>query len=416
MISERPPKHLILFLAANPATVPRLALDEECRAIEDELVRTSGRDAFEFRSKWVVTIDEMMRHLNQLQPAVIHFSGHGGDGAELHIQHAPTSAARRDVATSSDPGIALHGQSQASQMVSAHALAEMIRTAAPHTKLVVLNACYTDTVADALTNVSDCVVGMSGSIGDDAARAFSIGFYRALGYGRSIGNAVEQANAGLTAYQFPGNARPMYKTRRGIDANQVTLPPGPAAQAQPGSASASPRDPSGSFSAARRFLSSLSGARNNSTSDDLFEASLAHYATVASATKDFIDLIEDRLIQWFDNHSFQSFVPDDDWRTKIPRRPLETDIFVSISVRGRFEQEKCKLEIGLWWRPHRDGSVEIYAGLHDVPWCRKLRPMNAPTRRDVTSYTAYLLRDAANANPDSLLDELEASARIARSS
>src|SRR5689334_24004188 len=70
-------KHRILFLAANPSTGSRLALDEECAAIERELRMTAHRDDFDFRSKWAVTVDEMMRHLGELQPTIIHFSGHG---------------------------------------------------------------------------------------------------------------------------------------------------------------------------------------------------------------------------------------------------------------------------------------------------------------------------------------------------
>src|SRR5262249_37760694 len=50
--SPRPPmKHTILFLAANPAGTDRLALDEECAAIERELRMTPARDDFEFGSR-----------------------------------------------------------------------------------------------------------------------------------------------------------------------------------------------------------------------------------------------------------------------------------------------------------------------------------------------------------------------------
>ena len=66
----RPPRpatarHVILFLAANPAETTRLALDEECAAIERELRMTTGRDDFDFRSRWAVSVDEAMRALNE---------------------------------------------------------------------------------------------------------------------------------------------------------------------------------------------------------------------------------------------------------------------------------------------------------------------------------------------------------------
>lgn len=66
-----------MFLAANPDLLDPLALDEECSAIERELRMTTNRDDFELRSKWAITTDEMARHLLELQPEIVHFSGHG---------------------------------------------------------------------------------------------------------------------------------------------------------------------------------------------------------------------------------------------------------------------------------------------------------------------------------------------------
>lgn len=127
-------KHRILFLAANPAATPRLALDEECRAIQHELRLASDRGAFEFHANWAVDIHEMMRHLNEFQPTVIHFSGHGGHSGELHISPGAQPFAHRDIEPASRPAaIHLHGETQGAQGVSALALAAMIRTAAPST-------------------------------------------------------------------------------------------------------------------------------------------------------------------------------------------------------------------------------------------------------------------------------------------
>ena len=88
---------------------------------------------------------------------------------------------------------------------------------------MVLNACFTEAAADALRNVVDCVVGMRGAIGDTAARAFAVGFYRALGYRRSVGNAVEQAVATLAAWSLADEQLPVCRTHDGITADQVVL-------------------------------------------------------------------------------------------------------------------------------------------------------------------------------------------------
>jgi hypothetical protein len=218
-------KHRILFLAANPSKGSGVALDKECAAIETELRLTSHRDDFEFHSKWAVTVDEMMRHLGELQPTIIHFSGHGA---------APTgnrsSATTRDIVPAGESadapsGIYLLDDHGGPQLVTARALTMMIKSAAASARVVVLNACYSEPQADAVRSVVDCVVGMAGAIHDDAARSFAVGFYRALGNRRSVGNAVEQSVATLAAKGMPDEVLPRCLTRNGVDAYQVTLDP-----------------------------------------------------------------------------------------------------------------------------------------------------------------------------------------------
>src|SRR5262245_41588151 len=86
-------RDIILFLAANPSHTTQLALEQECAAIDRELRLAAHRD-FEFEPRWAVTIDELMRQLNALQPTVIHFSGHGSGGA----RGARASTSLRDIA------------------------------------------------------------------------------------------------------------------------------------------------------------------------------------------------------------------------------------------------------------------------------------------------------------------------------
>jgi CHAT domain len=220
-------RHVILFLAANPSETTRLALDEECAAVERELRMTTGRDDFDFRSKWAVSVDEMMRHLNELQPTIIHFSGHGGGSTGIYLEDGRRAApaVHRDISAGcSDAGIYLQDEHRQQQHVRARALAQMIGSAAPSARLVVLNACFSDPAAEALRNMVDCVVGMSGAIGDDAARSFAVGFYRALGHRRSVGNAFDQAVATLAGKRLPGEHLPVCRTRDGVSAAQVTLP------------------------------------------------------------------------------------------------------------------------------------------------------------------------------------------------
>lgn len=197
-----PRPHLILFLAANPHATSRLELGEECAQIQRELQMARHRDDFRFESRWAVSIDELMRHLQELDPAVIHFSGHGGN-----------------------TGLILQDEQGRPQPVSTRALAMMIQATALSARVVVLNACYTTGQADALREAVDCVVGMNGAIGDAAARAFAVRFYGALGNRRSIANAVASGVAALAARQLPDELLPRCVTRRGVAADQVVLSP-----------------------------------------------------------------------------------------------------------------------------------------------------------------------------------------------
>lgn len=196
-----PKKHVILFLAANPCASSLLKLGEECAEIQRELKMTLNRDDFHFESRWAVSIDEFMRHLTELDPTVLHFAGHGGNTSGLMLQDE-------------------QGQLQE---VSARALAMMVDAAAHNVRVVVLNACYSAAQIDLLRTKVDCIVGMDGAIGDDAARAFAIRFYGALGNRRSIGNAVAQGIATLAAKQLADAALPRCLTRDGVDAHKLVL-------------------------------------------------------------------------------------------------------------------------------------------------------------------------------------------------
>jgi CHAT domain len=215
-------KNVILFLASDPVGTTRLAVDEECAAIERELRMTYGRHNFALHSRWAVTIDEMMRHLNELEPRIVHFSGHGGRSERCGLD-VLRGEHRASGGLPASAGIQLRDEQRRPRNVTARALARMIGSAAPSTRLVVLNACFSHRVARSLRGVVDCVVGMRGAIGDEAAHAFAASFYRALGFHRSVGNAVAQAVATLAAKQFPDEHLPVCVTRNGVCADEIVL-------------------------------------------------------------------------------------------------------------------------------------------------------------------------------------------------
>lgn len=191
-------KHTILFLAANPSGTDRRALDREAHSIRAELKRSGYRDRFEFQSWWAAEPLDLLRALRELKPTVVHFSGHG-----------------------SPDGLLFQTAEGRTQVVSPAAIAETFGVAGASVKVVVLSACYSRASAEALLPHVDCVVGMGGSIHDDAARSFAIGFYGALGENESVEAAWRHGCAAINLTGLSDIERPQFNVRTGVDAAQL---------------------------------------------------------------------------------------------------------------------------------------------------------------------------------------------------
>lgn len=192
----------ILFFAANPIKSALLELDQEAKAIEQKIRAGEHRDFFSLKTQWAVTADDLLQALNEHLPGVVHFSGHGN---------------------ADPPGIVLHGMKGGHHFVTASALQRLFAAVGDNVKVVLLNACYSETQAFAIAEVVDCVIGMKGAVGDESARTFAASFYRALAFGRSVQNAFHQ---GLVAMSLEGQGDehlPQLLVKKGVDANAVFL-------------------------------------------------------------------------------------------------------------------------------------------------------------------------------------------------
>ena len=222
-------KHTILFLAANPLGTDRLALDREARAIQVELERGGCRDCFDFVTRWAVEPLDLLRELRKLRPTVVHFSGHGGEDVASAQLGAHTAG--RDVVVDATAqhsglrGLLFHGHAGGTQIVSATALKEAFGAAGSSVRLVVLNACYSEPEAQILLAQVGCVVGMAGSIHDEAARSFAIGFYGGLGERQSVAAAYKQGCAAISLEGFSGGTPPRLQARHDVNPEQLILTP-----------------------------------------------------------------------------------------------------------------------------------------------------------------------------------------------
>jgi len=191
----------ILFLAANPAGTKSLALDEECREIEQKIRAADYRDALNLITKWAVRPDDLLQHLNQFKPHIVHFSGHGSKREE----------------------IILSGNDRQPKAVDKAALRQLFSTLKDNIRLVILNACFSRPQAEAITEVIDCAIGMKRAIGDKAAITFAASFYRAIGFGRTIRQAFDQGKVALMLEGVPEQDTPELLVRPGVDPNAIVL-------------------------------------------------------------------------------------------------------------------------------------------------------------------------------------------------
>lgn len=175
-IEPRSARHRILLLAANPLSARQLALDVEANEIWRAIRMSKHRDQFELTARWNTTLDDLLSAMLEVNPAVVHFSGQG-----------------------SSDGLYLAGPDGLPQLLSGRVLARLIRTAGRGVRLVVLNACYSETQAAALADIVDCVVGVVASISDEDAIAFSTRFYEALASGESVAVACEVGQSMIPA-------------------------------------------------------------------------------------------------------------------------------------------------------------------------------------------------------------------------
>jgi internalin A len=156
--NETKPMKTILMLAANPKNSVSLRLQEEERDIKERL-RLAGYGTEPIKSAVAVRPRDIQQSILDFDPQIIHFSGHGGNEAGLVFEDIDGNP----------------------KLISGEALADLFELFSDRLECVVLNACYSETQALAISQHINYVIGMDRKIGDRAAIEFAVGFYTALG-------------------------------------------------------------------------------------------------------------------------------------------------------------------------------------------------------------------------------------------
>lgn len=192
---------VILFMGINPKNTLRLRLDEELTKVKLALER--GNQHFSFVAEGAVTDTDLRRLLLRHTPAIVHLSGHGVDGGD-------------------DGGFNFEDDLGIAHVISSDALADLFKLCQEHVQCVVLNGCYSESVAQAIGQHIPYVVGMSDTIGDDAAIKFSIGFYDALAHGRTFEDAFELGRNAIDLAGIPEALVPVLKKKPGAHSQRLS--------------------------------------------------------------------------------------------------------------------------------------------------------------------------------------------------
>jgi hypothetical protein len=200
-LQNLPEKIIVLFLAANPIDQVQLRLDEEARAITDMIRKAKHRDAVAFETRWAVQPMDVLQAINELNPTIVHFSGHGSDLDQIAFQNKDGNM----------------------KLVSKEAIVQTMMASSSDIRLVFFNTCYSYKQAEAVTQHVEAAIGMNTSIDDEAARVFSSQFYSSIGFGLSVETAFEQAKALIMMEGLKEENTPELFVQDGLDASEMII-------------------------------------------------------------------------------------------------------------------------------------------------------------------------------------------------
>ncbi len=185
-LQELPDEITVLFFASNPRDQAQLSLDEEVRSIKEMISKSRHRDVVKFESCWAVRPGDILQYINQYQPTIVHFSGHGSSNDELVLMDNNSNT----------------------KLVSLDAIVQAMSVANDNLRLVFFNTCHSKNQAHSVVEYIECAIGMNTTITDKAAQVFAAQLYSSIGFGLSIDKAFNQAKAalmleGITEEQTP---------------------------------------------------------------------------------------------------------------------------------------------------------------------------------------------------------------------
>lgn len=172
-------RQTILYLTASPQDLGPLRSDLEMRKVKERLQLARRWDHYRIEYCPATRLLDLTQALVDYEPQIVHFSGHADEDGNLCLED--DNGYRR---AATPEGLAgLFGQHKST------------------IQCVIVNACYSMRLAEAMARRIDYVVGMRCQIGDEAAILFSVGFYQGLFAAQAVPDAFERGRLHLQAEQ-----------------------------------------------------------------------------------------------------------------------------------------------------------------------------------------------------------------------
>jgi hypothetical protein len=175
----------VLVISVNSVVDP-LNLDQEMRQIQRALDGQNGKAQIALDFLPAATVADLRRALLRGPVMVIHFSGHGANKGLYFVN---------DVGDT--------------HIVKGKPLATLLGTFRDQIHCVVLNACYSVAQAKVIAEHITYVIGMRGSVDDDAAIAFAAAFYEGLAAGETVLRSFKLGYNAIDLTNLKGSKKPV---------------------------------------------------------------------------------------------------------------------------------------------------------------------------------------------------------------
>lgn len=193
----------VLYSTASPDQGRPLRVDAEMRQVQEAIRGSKLRDQISLHYRPAADLKSIMEGLNDFQPGIVHFSGHGdSDGVDVdHAKVKPPSG----------------------KVLTFELMAKAIGAVDKPPQIVVLNSCFSAGAKTAFFPSAKAIVAMADSISDIAATAFAAWFYAAIAAGQSLQAAFNQGLVAVKAASIGEAAIPRLIVDKGVNASKLIL-------------------------------------------------------------------------------------------------------------------------------------------------------------------------------------------------